>query len=196
MALFVYVNTGGDQDLRERDLVGVDAAGFLIDMSCVLADRCSSSAPAASRDALQQLVRRVRQGDTVVVARLSYLGNGIADVVATLKALRLKRIRCVCLELGNTDLCATGDGTPLRVLQSVQGMEAEINRARGREASALAKRNGLPQGRPASLSAQQRSEALRELSAGKTVTQVARLLGTSRQTVLRIRDNATPEPQT
>ena len=193
MTLFVYTNTSGDPGLRERDLIKADASGFLIDMSCVLADHCSSSTPAASRSALQQLIRRIHHGDTLVVSRLSYLGNGIADVVSSLSALCRKRIRCVCLELGSADLCAAGDDTPLRVLQSVQGMEAEVNRTRGREASAVAKSNGLPQGRPASLSRDQRAEALRELMCGKTVTQVARLLGTSRQTILRIRDSAPPE---
>ncbi len=192
MALFVYINTGGDAGLSERDLIKVDAAGFLIDMSNVLTDHCSGLTPAASRDALQQLIRRIRHGDTLVVARMSYLGNGIADVVKSLKTLCTKRVSCICLELGNTDLCAPGDSAPLRVLQLVQGMEAETNRARGREASAFAKLNGLPQGRPASLTGEQRSKALRELSMGKTVTEVARLLGTSRQTVLRIRDSAAP----
>ena len=59
MTLFVYTNTSGDPGLRERDLIKADASGFLIDMSCVLADHCSSSTPAASRSALQQLIRRI-----------------------------------------------------------------------------------------------------------------------------------------
>jgi len=193
MTLYVYTNTGGDPGLRERDLIKADASGFLVDMSRVLTDHCSSSTPAASRNALQQLIRRMRHGDTLVVSRLSYLGNGIADVVSVLGTLCARRVRCICLELGSADLCAAGDTSPLRVLQSVQGMEAEVNRTRGREASALAKRNGLPQGRPASLSVEQRSQALHELLSGKTVTQVARLLGTSRQTILRIRDGVSTQ---
>ncbi|WP_407642517.1 helix-turn-helix domain-containing protein [Caballeronia arvi] len=49
-------------------------------------------------------------------------------------------------------------------------------------------------GRPCSLSGAARAEALKALSSGSTVTQVARALNTSTQTIMRIR-NAEMRPQ-
>ncbi|MGA7815743.1 recombinase family protein [Caballeronia sp.] len=190
MNLFVYTNTGGDPDLRERDLIKIDASGFLIDMSRVFVDHCDAATPAALRMGLQQVIRRIAHGDTLVVSRLSYLGNGIADVVSSLKALSEKSVRGLCVELGNADLCAKGDAAMLRMLQLAGKLEADVKRARALEAAAVARREGIPQGRPASLSDTQRQQALRELAAGNSVTAVARALSTSRQTIIRVREGA------
>ena len=48
MTLIVYTNTAGNQDGRDNDLFQIDAAGFLVDMGCVLVDHCSHAVNAAS----------------------------------------------------------------------------------------------------------------------------------------------------
>lgn len=190
MSLFVYINTGDDHTLRERELIRIDASGYLIDMSCVMTDHCSSTTPAVSRVGLQQLIRRMAHGDTLVVTRLSFLGAGLADVINTITLLGVKHARCHCLEIGGADLCALDAAAPLRVLQSASRLEADVKRARAREVSAACRRDGIPQGRPASLSGEQRQQALRELANGHSVTEVAKMLDTSRQTIIRIREGA------
>ena len=87
MTLIVYTNTAGSQDGRDNDLFQIDAAGFLVDMGCVLVDNCSHAVNAASRIALQRAIRRIKPGDTLVVTRLGYLGSSISDVVSTLATL-------------------------------------------------------------------------------------------------------------
>src|SRR5260370_1230061 len=62
MAFIVYMNTGDDDSMRERDLFDIDAAGFLVDMSAVVADRCGIAVAAASRPALQRVLRRMAPG--------------------------------------------------------------------------------------------------------------------------------------
>jgi putative DNA-invertase from lambdoid prophage Rac len=190
VSLFVYINTGGYQQVRENDLIEIDAAGFLVDMGCVLVDHCSNAVAAAARPALQQVIRRIKPGDTLVLSRLGYLGNGIGDVVATLAALAAKRARAVCLDAGNEDLCGSGSPSPVRMLQLAAELERDAKRARALDAAAIAKQVGTPQGRPASLSESQRQQALSALATGSTVTAVARVLSTSRQTIIRLRDAA------
>lgn len=190
MTLFVYINTGGRQQVRDCDLFEIDAAGFLVDMGSVLVDQCSNATAAASRPALQQAIRRIKPGDTLVVSRLGYLGNGIGDVVSTLNAIAVKRAHAICLEAGKNDLCVIGNNSPVRILQLAAELERDAKRARALDAAAIAKQVGAPQGRPASLSASQRQQALSALASGSTVTAVARILSTSRQTIIRLRDAA------
>lgn len=193
MTLFVYINTGGHHQVRDSDLFEIDAAGFLVDMGSVLVDQCSNAAAAATRPALQQAIRRIKSGDTLVVSRLGYLGNGIGDVVATLTVLAAKRAHAICLDAGKNDLCVTGNNSPVRILQLAAELERDAKRARALDAAAIAKQIGTPQGRPASLSASQRQQALSALASGSTVTAVARILSTSRQTIIRLRDAASSQ---
>ena len=190
VTLFVYINAGGHQEVRENDLIEIDAADFLVDMGCVLVDHCSNAVAAVSRPALQQVIRRIKPGDTLVVCRLGYLGNGIGDVVSTLNAIAARRAHAVCLDAGHEDLCVTGNHSPVRMLQLAAELERDAKRARALDAAAIAKQVGAPQGRPASLSASQREQALSALATGSTVTAVARVLSTSRQTIIRLRDAA------
>jgi putative DNA-invertase from lambdoid prophage Rac len=76
----------------------------------------------------------------------------------------------------------------MRALEIAVEVERLAKRARALEAAAAAKRLGLPQGRPASLTDSQRNQALRALAAGKTVTAVAQAFNTSRQTIIRLRN--------
>jgi len=190
VTLFVYINTGGHEHVRESDLFEIDAAGFLVDMGSVLVDHCSNAVAATARPALQQAIRRIKSGDTLVVSRLGYLGSGISDVVSTLATLAVKRAHAVGLDAGKNDLCVIGDNSPVRILQLAAELERDAKRARALDAAAIAKQVGAPQGRPASLSASQRQQALSALASGSTVTAVARILSTSRQTIIRLRDSA------
>lgn len=188
--MFVYINTGGSPTVRESDLFEIDAAGFLVNMGFVLVDHCSNAVAAVSRPALQQVIRRIKPGDTLVIARLGYLGNGIGDAFSTLATLGGKGAHAICLDAGKNDLCVSGDDSPIRMLQLAAELERDAKRARALDAAAIAKKDGTPQGRPASLSDSQRQQALNALAAGSTVTAIARVLSTSRQTIIRLRDAA------
>ena len=193
MTLIVYINTGGNPDVRDNDLFEIDAAGFLVDMGSVLVDHCSHAASAASRPALQRAIRRLKPGDTLVIARLGYLGSSISDAVSTLATLAARQAHAICLDAGKTDLCTSGDDSPIRMLQLAAELERDAKRARALDAAAIAKKVGTQQGRPASLSNSQRQQALKALAAGSTVTAIARVLSTSRQTIIRLRDAASRE---
>jgi len=178
VTLIVYINSGGNPDVRDNDLFEIDAAGFLVDMGSVLVDHCSHAASAASRPALQRAIRRLRPGDTLVIARLGYLGSSISDAVSTLTTLAARQAHAICLDAGKTDLCTSGDDSAIRMLQLAAELERDAKRARALDAAAIAKKVGTQQGRPASLSNSQRQQALKALAAGSTVTAIARVLST------------------
>ena len=67
---------------------------------------------------------------------------------------------------------------------------APFSRAQRSLVYARAKNEGKTLGRPSALTQEQRSKALGMLSEGVSVAQIADALGTSRQTIMRVRDAA------
>ncbi|MDR5821590.1 recombinase family protein [Caballeronia sp. LZ043] len=174
--------------MHERDLFEIDAAGYFVDMSAVFVECCSCTAPMSSRPAFQRAMRRLQAGDTLVTTQLLSLGNSVSDVLATIEQLGRRGIVTVCLAYGTQDLCAA-EGQPfIDALRLAEDLERVTRRSRAREAANAAKERGVAQGRPSSLTPAQQQQAIDSLGAGRTVTEIARALNTSRQTIMRLRN--------
>jgi putative DNA-invertase from lambdoid prophage Rac len=195
MALVVYVfEESRGVPTHERDLFEIDAAGYFVDMSAVFVERCSCTTPVSSRIAFQRVLRRLQSGDTLITTRLSSLGNSVADVVATIDGLERRGIGAVCLAYGKDDLCSAAGRSFVQALRLAEDLERVTRRTRAREAASAAKERGIAQGRPSSLTSSQQRQAMLALDAGLSVTEIARSLNTSRQTIMRLR-NARAHPE-
>ncbi|SAK65993.1 transposon resolvase [Caballeronia temeraria] len=189
MATVVYVfEESRGVPTHERDLLEIDAAGYFVDMSAVFVERCSCTIPAVSRPAFQRALRRLQTGDTLITTRLWCLGNSVQDVVATINMLERRGVATVCLAYGKSDLCSKEGFAFVEALRLAEELERVTRRSRAREAASAAKERGVAQGRPSSLSPAQQHQAMLGLDAGLTVTEIARSLNTSRQTIMRLRN--------
>ena len=110
------------------------------------------------------------------------------DVAATVRALAALGVRVHCLALGGVDLTSPTGKLTMGVINAVAEFERDLLIERTQAGLRRARAEGKRIGRPASLTPEQRAEALRRLQAGESVSAVARALGTSRQTVMRVRD--------
>jgi putative DNA-invertase from lambdoid prophage Rac len=189
MALVVYVfEESKGVPTHERDLFDIDAAGYTVDMSAVFVERSSCTMPAAQRSAFQRALRRLQPGDSLVTTRLPALGNSVSDVIETLEMLAQRQVATVCLAYGKSDLSGEEGRDFLHALRLADDLERVTRRSRAREAASAAKERGIAQGRPSSLSPAQQRQAMNALGAGQSVTEIARSLNTSRQTIMRLRD--------
>jgi putative DNA-invertase from lambdoid prophage Rac len=189
MAQLVYVlEESRETPTHESELFDIDAAGFCVDMSAVYVEHGSCTQPAASRPAFQRALRRLQAGDTLVTTKLWSLGNSVADVIATLGMLAQRQVAAVCLAYGQDNLCADTAHGFVQALHLADELERVTRRSRARQAATSAKERGIAQGRPSSLTAAQQHHALMSLGAGLSVTEIARSLNTSRQTIMRLRD--------
>ncbi len=190
MAQVAYVfEESKDIPTHERELFDIDAAGFFVDMSAVLVEHCSYTTPVSSRAAFQRALRRLQAGDMLITTRLVSLGNSVSEVVETLKMLAQRDIAAVCLAYGKENLCSEDGRRFVRALELADDLERVTRRSRARQAATAARERGIVQGRPSSLSPAQQHQALMVLGAGRTVTEIARSLNTSRQTIMRLRDS-------
>jgi DNA invertase Pin-like site-specific DNA recombinase len=137
------------------------------------------------RQALEEALDYLRDGDELVVTKLDRLARSIRDLMEIVERVRSKgaSLRILAMDLDTSS--ATGK-LMLGILGSVAEFEREIMLERQREGIAKAKAAGKYKGRVPT--AQRKAEdVLRLLADGKTEVEAARSVGISRSSVQRIK---------
>ncbi len=173
-----------------NELREIAAAGFGIEPRRAVVESVSGSVPAAGRVAFNALVGRLADGDVLVVTRLDRLGHSARDVTATVETLAAMGVQAYCLALGRIDLTSVAGRSTMGVLAAVAELERDLVAERTRAGLRRARADGKPLGRPRALDRVQARAAMDELASGSSVAAVARRFNTSRQTIMRLRDDA------
>lgn len=187
---FAYARVSTSDQTTTNQLREIEAAGFSVDKRRVVSESISGSVSADQRPGFAKLLDRMEEGDVLIVTKLDRLGRNAMDVRATVEGLAERGIRVHCLALGGVDLTSAAGRMTMQVLNAVAEFERDLLIERTHAGIARAKAEGKAMGRPSALSDQQRAEVLRELDAGASVAALARQFGTSRQTIMRVRDAA------
>jgi DNA invertase Pin-like site-specific DNA recombinase len=164
-----------DQNLA-RQLDGVAVDRTFVD---------KASGKDADRPELIELMKYVRDGDTVVVHSMDRLARNLDDLRRIVRELAG---RGVGVEFVKEQLTFTGDDSPMAtLLLSVMGAFAEFERAlireRQREGIAQAKTRGVYKGRKKSLTAAQLDVVTDRVARGDAKAAIARDFGISRETL-------------
>lgn len=78
------------------------------------------------RKAFSEMLSKIRDGETLVVAKLDRLGRDIIDVLQTVRVLSDRGIRVIVHQLGNTDLSSAAGKLLLSMLAAVAEMERDL----------------------------------------------------------------------
>lgn len=187
---FAYARVSTSDQTTANQLREIEAAGFAVDKRRVVSESISGSVSADQRPGFAKLLDRMEEGDVLIVTKLDRLGRNAMDVRATVEGLAERGIRVHCLALGGVDLTSAAGRMTMQVLNAVAEFERDLLIERTHAGIARAKAEGKAMGRPSALSDEQRADVLRELDAGASVAALARQFGTSRQTIMRVRDAA------
>lgn len=185
---FAYARVSTSDQTTANQLREIEAAGFSVDKRRVVSESISGSVSAEQRPGFAKLLDRMEEGDVLIVTKLDRLGRNAMDVRATVEGLAERGIRVHCLALGGVDLTSAAGRMTMQVLNAVAEFERDLLIERTHAGIARAKAEGKAMGRPSALSNEQRADVLRELDAGASVAALARRFGTSRQTIMRVRD--------
>ena len=185
---FAYARVSTSDQTTVNQLREIEAAGFSVDKRRVVSESISGSVSADQRPGFAQLLVKMEEGDVLIVTKLDRLGRNAMDVRATVEGLAERGIRVHCLALGGVDLTSAAGRMTMQVLNAVAEFERDLLIERTHAGIARAKAEGKAMGRPSALSDKQRADVLRELDAGASVAALARRFGTSRQTIMRVRD--------
>jgi len=185
---FAYARVSTADQTPENQIREIRAAGFAIAPHRIFAETVSGSVAIAQREGFSRLIDRLERGDVLVVTKLDRLGRDAVDVSTTVTRLDAAGIRVHCLALGGVDLTSPAGKMTMNVINAVAQFERDLLIERTQAGLARAKAQGKPLGRPPALSAAQQRLVRERIAGGEPVSAIARQFGTSRQTIMRIRD--------
>ncbi len=183
---FGYIRVSTVSQSLDRQTDALTAAG--IDAADIFSDKISGARQ--SRPGLDDLLSRVRPGDSITVVSLDRLGRSALHVLSTIADLEDKGVEVVSLKKGENFSGATGK--LMRGLMAlVAEWEREMNAERVAEAraakAARAKSGEQIAGRPRTAMSDTNVREVRKLtSKGRSVAEIVKLTGISRASVYRI----------
>lgn len=186
--VFAYCRVSTTDQSTSNQLQEIAAAGFNVDARRAIEETVSGSVATSERPGFGRLVEKMEAGDVLVVTKLDRLGRNAMDVRSTVEALAGLGIRVHCLALGGIDLTSAAGKMTMGVIAAVAEFERDLLVERTNAGLARARAEGKPIGRPSSLRPEQAVRVRQRLAQGESVAMLAREFGTSRQTIMRVRD--------
>ncbi|WP_151448129.1 recombinase family protein [Lacisediminimonas profundi] len=185
MATFGYGRVSTKEQTTANQRLEIEQAGYQVDYW--FADEgVSGKMQASARPQFAKLLQQVRDGETLVVAKLDRLGRDAIDVGGTIKTLAARNIKVVVLQLGNLDLTSAAGKLMLTMLSAVAEMERDLLVERTQAGLARAKAEGKRLGRPSKTNGEQRQQITADYAAGVSVSELARRFQVSRANILGI----------
>jgi len=185
---FAYVRVSTTGQTTENQIQEIAAAGFAVDARRIVSETVSGSSAIEQRPGFLKLMDRLEQGDVLIVTKLDRLGRNAIDVATTVKRLGAAGVRVYCLALGGADLTSAAGKMTMGVLNAVAEFERDLLIERTVSGLKRAKAEGVVVGRPAALDPETQDMVRAALAGGASVSALAREHGTSRQTIMRVRD--------
>lgn len=185
---FAYVRVSTTGQTTENQIQEIEAAGFQVEPRRIVTETVSGSTAIAQRRGFSKLMDRLESGDVLIVTKLDRLGRDAIDVSTTVKVLSEIGVKVYCLALGGADLTSSSGMMTMQVLNAVAQFERDLLIERTQSGLRRAKSEGKTLGRPSTLSEEQKQGVRDDLATGMSISAMARKFRTSRQTIMRVRD--------
>ena len=147
----------------------------------IFTDKISS---VKERQGLTDALSYLRDGDTLVVWKLDRLCRSLPDLIKISELIRTTGAQLVSIT-ESIDTSTPAGRLYFNILGALGQMERELIQERVKAGLAAARRRGKVPGKPR-VSEEKLELARRELSAGRTYPEVARILGVHPQTLYRL----------
>jgi DNA invertase Pin-like site-specific DNA recombinase len=181
MTIYGYARVSTDgQTLAAQD-------GALRAAGCAKVFAEKASGAKTDRAELRKAIRRLGEGDVLVVTRLDRLARSTRDLLNVLDEISKAGAGFKSLADTWADTTTAHGRLMLTILGGLAEFERELIRARTGEGRARAKAAGVHMGRPPALNRDQQREALARRDAGEALTDIARTFGVSHTTISRLR---------
>ncbi|MCP1420606.1 DNA invertase Pin-like site-specific DNA recombinase [Pseudomonas laurylsulfativorans] len=189
MATFAYGRVSTALQDTENQRLELANAGWAIDYW--FADTISGKSASSQRPAFKELLTKIRDDETLLVAKLDRLGRDAIDVLQTVRDLGARNIKVVVHQLGSTDLTSPAGKLLLSMLAAVAEMERDLLIERTQAGLTRAKAEGKKLGRPSKITLEQRSDILKSVAEGASISALARKYAVSRATIAGVKADPT-----
>ena len=187
--VFAYCRVSTAEQTTDNQIQEIAAAGFEVKPQRAIVETISGSVAASERKGFKKLQDKLEAGDVLVVTKLDRLGRNAMDVRATVEKLTGLGVRVHCLALGGVDLTSPAGKMTMGVIAAVAEFERDLLIERTQAGLSRAKSEGKVLGRPQSLTKLQMEAVKGRVASGESVASLAREFGSSRQTIMRVRDS-------
>jgi len=153
---------------------------------CAKAYSEKASGARTDRPELAKLLRRLGEGDVLMVTRLDRLARSTRDLLNILDTVAKAGAGFKSLADAWADTTTAHGRLMLTVLGGLAEFERALIIARTGDGRARAKARGVRFGRPPVLTVHQRQEAIQRLAEGATQADLARTYGVSQATISRL----------
>jgi DNA invertase Pin-like site-specific DNA recombinase len=180
MTIYGYARVSTDGQTLAAQNAQLHAAG------CAKIYSEKVSGARTDRVELGKLLKRLDEGDVLVVTRLDRLARSTRDLLNILD--RVAKAGAGFRSLADTwaDTTTPHGRLMLTILGGLAEFERELIRARTGEGRARAKAAGVHMGRPPKMTQHQRREAIARREAGEALTEIARTFNVSHSTISRL----------
>ena len=185
---FIYARVSTSEQHADNQIHEIEAAGFSVSERRIVTENISGSVAASERPQFSRLLDRLEPDDVLIVTKLDRLGRNAMDVRSTVERLAADGVRVHCLALGGVDLTSPAGKMTMGVLTAVAEFERDLLIERTHAGMARARAEGKVMGRPPALTKEKQAEVMQRLTMGVSVAQLARDYGTTRQSIMRIRE--------
>ncbi|MBD8145422.1 recombinase family protein [Pantoea agglomerans] len=189
--VFAYCRISTLEQNTENQRREIEAAGFAIKPQRLIEEQISGSVAASERHGFMGLLDRMESGDALIVTKLDRLGRNAIDIRQTVELLSASEIRVHCLALGDVDLTSPAGKMTMQVISAVAEFERDLLVERTHAGLARAKAAGKRFGRPPALTEEQKQTVFELIDAGESISAIARVFDTTRQTIMRVRASRT-----
>ena len=196
--VFAYCRVSTCDQTTDNQVQEIAASGFIVNGPRIITETVSGSVAALERKGFLALLNKLEAGDVLVVTKLDRLGRNAMDVRSTVERLAVMGVRVHCLALGGADLTSPAGKMTMAVIAAVAEFERDLLIERTQSGLARARLQGKTLGRPQSLDEPAIKAVVARLAQGEAVAALAREYGTSRQSIMRVRqahsDTVDPQP--
>ena len=193
--VFAYCRVSTADQTTDNQVHEIAASGFTVNGQRIVNETVSGSVAAMERKGFLALLNKLESGDVLVVTKLDRLGRNAMDVRSTVERLAGLGVRVHCLALGGSDLTSPAGKMIMTVIAAMAEFERDLLVERTQSGLARAKSQGKTLGRPQSLGEAEIKAVVARLAQGEAVAALAREFGTSRQSIMRIRQSYTDTDQ-
>jgi putative DNA-invertase from lambdoid prophage Rac len=188
--VFAYCRVSTADQTTDNQIQEIASAGFTVQKGRAITETISGSVLAMERKGFLTLLNKLESNDVLIVTKLDRLGRNAMDVRATVERLAAIGVRVHCLALGGVDLTSPAGRMTMGVIAAVAEFERDLLVERTQSGLSRAKAQGKVLGRPKSINHEASKQVVERLKAGEAVAALAREYGTSRQSIMRIRQSA------
>jgi putative DNA-invertase from lambdoid prophage Rac len=197
MTTILYCRVSTSDQILDHQVTQARAAGFLVDE--VVSDKGFSGVSTRLNERPQgrRLFDLLRSGDVLVVRWIDRLGRSYADVTEVIREFMKRGVVVRTVINGLVFDGATKDPMQMAVRDALISFMAALSQAQA-EATKEAQRAGIEhakarddayRGRKPSFTREQLEAVLNMLTAGRSISTIAKTAGLSRQAIYRVRDN-------